>query len=151
MFKNASKIFNCAVSLAGCLFLIASWTCFQMSWYLRLKTALFMVDASVLLNTREETGLPMFIWLVRSLHKTQCWFNCVLCYFSQFFLCHIHNRPPRRRIQWNTGRINVSSKNPWHSFDTTGGVPPQPISNGGVEAPLDSAIHTEPQGRPGPL
>lgn len=87
--KNYSIL---AVLSADCLSLAVCWPCFQTRWTHRLKTALFMVDASAPSSMKEETGLATFISHVRQSlctaddrsTKMTSWFltSCLLCSLS---------------------------------------------------------------------
>lgn len=93
--KPTTQVVTCnemifPVCPVGCLSLVVCWTCFEMRWTQRLRTALFTVDVSALLSTREETGPHMFTGHVR-LHD---WIltGHILTYsylILMLFFCHL--------------------------------------------------------------
>ena len=58
------------------------------------------------------------------------------------------SRPSRGGVQGAVGGAALISPGSRCGFDPAGGVPPQPVSDGGAPTPLDPALHPEPQGRP---
>lgn len=105
---KCSEHSNIGLFPAGCLFLVACWPCFQRKWTHRLKTALFMVDASAPSNTREATGPPMFICHVRPTHSQQNSHPPCTCYPST--ICdHLFNPVPH---QISTVHASLSHSSP---------------------------------------
>lgn len=83
------------------------------------------------------------------IYLTQCLTKFLLC--MRLCLTPLHLRPPWGGVRRAVGGAALSSKGPRCGFEPAGGVPPQPVSDCGAETPLDPALHTEPQDRPGAL
>ena len=89
----------------GFLSLAACWPCFQMKRTQRLKTALFMVDASAPSNMREATGPVTFIYHVRPTHHTAAGNYFILIDLTDLLSLSSAHQTILRRSSWSCWRI----------------------------------------------